>query len=854
MFHQAIQSLNGGEITPYLAHTTGLDKHSSSLARMENFLPMPFGGMRKRPGTLHLGPLPQSASLAPFIFSDSARFLFAISSDALLIYDPDGVLVETITEVERHPDGEELSVSFPAPELVQYLQLNDVVFLVHPHGMPLRLSRMADDSWLLEEVPYYTPPMRDENLDERIKITTDFPLNTGAPAWATATNYAAGSRVSHAGVSWACNAEHISAAAGQYGPPGTASYYVERVIVNRGRSYSIEFYNRPLWTQVFIDAVSMVGGEVTLASSVGLFTEDHVGAYWRISRKRSKKEASVRLAANNSDLTGTVKYSEWIAIQGGWTFNTFGTWYGTFSVEISRDRGQTVEELRSYFADGDDNIATDGSERDRVLMRIKWDHVSNGSSSPRAVLASTSAFITGYVRITEVTDPSTAKSICLSPVEYTTTEFWAEGAFSAAQGYPISIGIHDQRLIFAGTKACPLGMWLSRADDLLQMAVDPETATDEDSAIFRQLASRTQDPIAWIESQKQLLAGTAAEEWVIGSESSDKPISPVNFVARAHTNYGSAPMAGIRIGPEVFFLERQRRRIRGFAYVFEQEGYDAADLTRLAEHITETGIVSWAYQANREPMLWAVRADGVLLSFAYNRPERIFAWARHTFHGGLVRSVAVLRDTDGDDDVYLVVQRGAGFHLERFASGMQLAQETDAIGDFHFVDSGVILATTGGDHRVQMPDHFAEGDAVVSLADGIYREHAVDASRRIYLPVASSRVHAGYAIRSVATTLPQDIQMDNGVSHSRNKKAKELRFNLYKSRGGGFSVRSEDEESITFSTTGEPTDSAPLMFTGWMRKTAPPGDGMDLFFSILQREPYPFTLRCVVFSWEVTER
>jgi hypothetical protein len=45
-------------------------------------------------------------------------------------------------------------------------------------------------------------------------------------------------------------------------------------------------------------------------------------------------------------------------------------------------------------------------------------------------------------------------------------------------------------------------------------------------------------------------------------------------------------------------LQRAKRKIRELAYNFDVDGYIAPDLTILAEHITESGIIEMAYQEN----------------------------------------------------------------------------------------------------------------------------------------------------------------------------------------------------------------------------------------------------------------
>lgn len=53
--HQSLLSFNSGELSPYLRHRSDFAKHASGAQRMENFLPLPYGAIQKRPGTRALG-------------------------------------------------------------------------------------------------------------------------------------------------------------------------------------------------------------------------------------------------------------------------------------------------------------------------------------------------------------------------------------------------------------------------------------------------------------------------------------------------------------------------------------------------------------------------------------------------------------------------------------------------------------------------------------------------------------------------------------------------------------------------------------------------------------------------------
>lgn len=686
--HQAFLSCNGGEVTPYLAYLTSFDKHASSVEKMENYLPMPFGGCRKRPGTLWQALLAGPTRLEPFHLTGAGSYILAFTTTTITIFRRNGTVADTV------------ALAVANPFTLQCCQINDVMFIVAADIAPRRLSRIADADWLIEVLPFPEPPLLDENLDEAFTLEASF-IPTNA------------------------------------------------------------------------DLAADVGQAVALIASKPLFTAGHVGAVFQISKERAVGDYEVDLAATlaNDGVSSVV-----LIIQGRWTFITFGTWFGTFVLERSRDRGVTWEDIRSYQSDGDRNVTSEGEEPTRVLMRIRWDHVADGTD-PRGVLASVDSHIRGYVRVTAVTDSTHAASVAVTPVQKCTTDAWTEGAFSTHQGFPVAIDVHDSRLIFAGTRRTPLGLWMSKSDNLTNFL----QSTEADGSIFRVLSATRQDPISWIRSQRRLFVGTTGGEWVIGSETNDAPLAPDNFFAREYTRFGSNSVPALAINDSIFFVERQGLRLRELAYILERETFDAANLTRLAEHVTKSGIVQMAWQHNREPYLWSVTNDGALLAFAYIRDERIAAWAPQTTQDGAFRSVAVLRNESDDDDVFTVVQRAGAYHLERLARSQQAYQEAEDLAEIHHVDSGVHVATTGPNHEVAVPPHL-DGQKLNVLADGIFSQ-ATPAGGKFRLPDAAADVHAGLPVTSTFKILPQDLTLPDGTTHARKKRANEIILSVYKSFG-----------------------------------------------------------------------
>lgn len=62
--------LNGGEITPLLRGRVDQPRYGTGAREMRNFVPMPQGGVTRRPGTRFLGMARDNAArLIPFVFS-----------------------------------------------------------------------------------------------------------------------------------------------------------------------------------------------------------------------------------------------------------------------------------------------------------------------------------------------------------------------------------------------------------------------------------------------------------------------------------------------------------------------------------------------------------------------------------------------------------------------------------------------------------------------------------------------------------------------------------------------------------------------------------------------------------------
>jgi hypothetical protein len=585
------------------------------------------------------------------------------------------------------------------------------------------------------------------------------------------------------------------------------------------------------------------GSGRTLTASADTFEQSlHVGSYWLVGH--SVEDAVVELDLTNSGTSGTS-----LKVFGAWELTTFGTWKGTLNLQRSYDNGATWETIRTYGGDADRNVSSTGSEDKECLLRLKF--TENSSTGGKAYLERAEAREYGIFYVTGVTSPTVATGTVVKSFKSTaTTAIWAEGAFSRKRGFPRTVALHDQRLIFGGTYQKPLTVWGSSVDDFENFRY----STKADSAFSFTLSSNESNPINWIVSQSELLIGTSGDEWTLGPADDAQVMGPANVRARRQSSYGSTFFQARVVNEVALFIQRQGRKVRELTYAFEKDGWVAPDLTILAEHISKGGIVEGAFQQQPDSIFWAVTGEGNLIGMTYERDQNVVGWHRHTTQGTF-ESVATIYAGGQADEVWFIVRREIDGvekrFIERFRPGWREAMEAEEKLSWWYVDcaaraeSNVDTATfTGWTHLA--------GEEVQICSDGASnpdRTVASDGSITIQNPARV--VVAGLPFVSVLRPMRLHLEMRNGTSHGRKTKVFRVVGKFYKSLGGEYSSDGQEYFPIYTRTPEDPMDSSPPVFTGDKEIHMGGGysDTADVY--IRQQQPFPLTVLALIPKWDV---
>lgn len=703
--------------------------------------------------------------------------------------------------------------------------------------------------------------------------------DTGYPTWTTgiAAYAVVGDRVTYEGAEWLCIADPSHSTA-----PGADYAQYQQIVHAAGTTVKLVATCLPAWTNGVayvvgdfawvtgkkyrcklahtaatgtnkpeVDGAYPDGGDcwelVDAIFPQFSITNQAPGPYWQLDVYRHADRSFIEISGHESALY----ISPTIPCYGPWSFTTYGDWFGVFQIEESLDWGGTWKKLRAYRSAGDRNVSDAGIADTTRLMRLTYPIKDQAADNkPRCQLEPDLPYCRGLVRGSTWTSAGEITARVSQPVLSGTTSLFAPSAFTVAQGFPRAVAFHEARLCYAATDVRPVSLWLSRSDDYMNF----ETGVDADHGIFATLATSLQAPIQWLGSQRRLFLGTSLGEWVAGSETSDKPLAPTDFLVRQYAANGSIALQPLLVGPALIFCARAGARLLEMSYASETEVYDTADLSRLAEHLTHAGIQSLAWQQTREPGMWLVRTDGVLLHFSYSRAEKIAAWSRHDTHGGLFRDVVVFPGTTaGDDDIFFIVDRGSYSLLERFPQNWQAAIEagTGVLPWFH------VDGTTGSGTSITIPVHLRDHDlTVVKILESTPTVVPTVTTESFStgtgdLPGTTDHYHwqIGYPIESRLSSLPIDTAAQDGTTQARCKRQHKLITSLYRSRGGHVFNTSEARKQPIYNAS--PDD---LLRTGWQETITDAGHLDDLQLHLVHDDPWPFILRAAVMRWALHEK
>ena len=160
MAKKIINAFNAGEVTPNVHARTDNELYDSACLKMENFLPLEYGGATRRPATAFLTQLGGKCVFLPFEVTEDENYVLAFEDNLVTVLDTDGstqaVFDTKIIEGELYQ--------------IHYVQSNNVMFISHPNHNVFTITK-STSGWDSSDLDFKVPPLLDLN-ESSVKISS----------------------------------------------------------------------------------------------------------------------------------------------------------------------------------------------------------------------------------------------------------------------------------------------------------------------------------------------------------------------------------------------------------------------------------------------------------------------------------------------------------------------------------------------------------------------------------------------------------------------------------------------------------------------------------------------------------
>ena len=460
------------------------------------------------------------------------------------------------------------------------------------------------------------------------------------------------------------------------------------------------------------------------------------------------------------------------------------------------------------------------------------------------ITAYTSALIVSAVIVRELAGTTAASALAWSlepPV------------WNGYTGYPRTGTVYQQRLIAASTARFPRTVWGSRIGEPL----DFELGTTDDLAFAFTIDGDEASAISYVSAAKDLAVFTESAEYSMRG-GVEKPITPTNVRVVPESGHGCAAVRPVSINRETMFVQRSGRKVRGYGYRYDFDGFSSVDITTLAEHITETGVVWMAYQQEPDFLLWGVRADGKFVSCTLDRDQQpsVVAWSLHETDG-VVECVASI-PADDADQVWAIVRRTINGSTVRYIERLDhqfepLHPSVSTTGPVYgcTVDCGIVIDNASGQTVFSVP-HLA-GETVDIVADGSkLARQTVSGAGALTLERSSKRTLIGLPFSTRATLLNPEVSTQTGSAQGQPARTSEMIMRFLDTIGARVENSQGNTQDVPFRRFGpDILDGAPQPFTGLLRVSLLGWERGESEISVIQDDPYPMHLLSVVRTHQV---
>jgi len=654
-------SFSSGELSPLLKGRTQLAQYNNGCETLTNMVVLPQGGLTKRPGTVYVSEVKNSANttrLIPFVVGSDQSYALEFGNGYVRFFRNGGALLSTAA----------ISNGTFATDLTGWTDDDTGTGASTWSAGVMRLNGGA------------------AGVAARTQAVSYVGIGAHTLTFTVATNtctYRIGT--TSGGTQIASGTGAIGANSVNFTPTTAGTVYIQfRNTNNNNSDVDAVSINTPIY-ELNTPYTSAQVEDIQWAQSKDTMYLAHGDVALRKIR---------RFGASQWDIVE-------VDLVDGPYYNKTDDEYGGVGTDItitpSATSGAiTVTASSALFASTDVGRAL----RYRAATTDEWAEITlTGYTSPTVMNADVEKTLSGVGASTE----------------------WRLGYFSDTTGHPSCVTFHEQRLVLANTNDRPQSVWFSRSGDIEIFQPDNDSYKDEvdaTSAMTYTLASRDSNDITWLSSRNVLYLGSYGAIFAAKASSLDEAMTPNNISIKPVVRTASYKTMPIETSNATLFIHYHQKKVVELAYNVESDNMVGVDLSILSEHLGKNKFKFIARQEEPYNILWAITETGELKGLTYLRDQQVVGWHTHTIGGTdvQVKSIACIPGQK-ETELWMIVQRtidGSTVQYVEYLS--QYFRDDVEAAEAFFVDSGLnydgasVTSITGLDHL--------EGEEVTAFTNG----------------------------------------------------------------------------------------------------------------------------------------
>lgn len=390
---------------------------------------------------------------------------------------------------------------------------------------------------------------------------------------------------------------------------------------------------------------------------------------------------------------------------------------------------------------------------------------------------------------TAIRSVNSAFNITGSTIQNGTTR--EEDTWSATRGWPRTCTFHEGRLWLGGSLSRPQTLWGSFVGDFFNFFSKKGL---DDESIEITLDTDQLNSIEALFSNRSLQIFTSGGEFYIPAS----PITPENVAVNPQSNLGSKRVRPVTVDGVTLFAQRTGKAIIQFVFVDEFQANQSRSVSILAPHLIQNPqklATKRGSESSDANYVYILNQNGSLTVFNTLSSEDVAGFTRWEV------------ESEGSDIVSIAVVNNSLYLMVKYFINSQFV--------YHIVKENPLLNTdnatyeTGPNITSVTGLDYLEGETVKVRADGAVRDDAVVTSGDVTIDPPAGIVEIGMEYYPVVTTLPLNVNLQNGPNASQKKRIARVSLQLYESNGVIV-----NGERIADRTIGVDQFSSPIPKTG----------------------------------------